>query len=38
VKPQAKKLGTEKVSEGDEDVDVLATPQIQPSTFYPPKA
>jgi hypothetical protein len=22
----------------DENADVLATPQIQPSTFYPPKA
>jgi hypothetical protein len=37
AKPQAKKLRTEKVSEDDEDVDVIATPQIQPSTFYPPK-
>jgi hypothetical protein len=34
VKPQAKKQRTEKVFEDDGDVDVVATPQIQPSTFY----
>jgi hypothetical protein len=37
AKPQAKKPRAEKVSEDDEDIDVISTPQIQPSTFYPPK-
>jgi hypothetical protein len=37
LKPQAKKQRTEKVSKDDGDVDVVATPQIQPSTFYPLK-
>jgi hypothetical protein len=37
AKRQAKKQRTEKVSEDDGDVDVVATPQIRLSTFYPLK-
>jgi hypothetical protein len=38
MKPQGKKSGTDSTAEADGNVDVLATPQIQPSTFYPPQA
>jgi hypothetical protein len=38
VKPQGKKSQTNPTAEMDESLDVLAMPQIQPSTFYPPKA
>jgi hypothetical protein len=37
AKPQAKKQKAGKVSKGDGDADAIATPQIQPSTFYPLK-
>jgi hypothetical protein len=35
--PAGKRARTDPVAETDEDVDILLTPQIQPSTFYPPK-
>jgi hypothetical protein len=38
VKPQAKKQKAVKVYEGEGDADATMTPQIQPSTFYPPRA
>jgi hypothetical protein len=37
VKPQTKKEKVGKAFEVEEDADVCATPQIQPSTFYPPR-
>jgi hypothetical protein len=38
AKPQAKKQKVEKVFEGETNADLTATPQIQPSTFYPSRA
>jgi hypothetical protein len=38
AKPQVKKQKVEKAFEGEEDADASATPHIQPSTFYPPRA
>jgi hypothetical protein len=35
--PAGKKAGVNLVTETDEDVDILLTPQIQPYTFYPLK-
>jgi hypothetical protein len=37
VEPAGKRARTDPVAEKDEDVDILSTPQIQPSTFYPLK-
>jgi hypothetical protein len=37
MKPQTKKQKLENVSEVGESTDAYATPQIHPSTFYPPK-
>jgi NACalpha-BTF3-like transcription factor len=38
VKLESKKQKVEKVSKEERDVDATVTPQIQPSTFYPPRA
>jgi hypothetical protein len=35
--PARKRAQVDPVTETDEDVDILSTPQIQPHTFYPPK-
>jgi hypothetical protein len=35
--PSGKRARADLVSETDEDVDIMSTPQIQPCTNYPPK-
>jgi hypothetical protein len=38
VKPQEKKSRTDPTAETDENMDALATPQVELSSLYPPKA
>jgi hypothetical protein len=38
MKPQPRKQKVDKISEADEYADACQTPQIEPSTFYPPRA
>jgi hypothetical protein len=38
TKPQPKKQKVDKISEAEEYADACQTPQIEPSTFYPPRA
>jgi hypothetical protein len=37
AEPAVKRARTDPFAETDEDVDILATPRIEPSTHYPPK-